>query len=124
MRHRAIVAHTAATAVFLILAGLALAPYQDGAVTPFYGFIAGPGLLLGTLAGAAWLDGWLISRVSRENGATTEDARKIAYVPGIALPYATREQGRSRCCARIDASPHATPKQRPRRSEVGAIPAS
>jgi len=87
-RHHAIVAHTAATAVFIILAGLALAPYLYGTVTPFYGFIAGPALFLGALAGAARLDDWLTSKACRENSAAAEDAWGIASVSGIAVPRA------------------------------------
>ncbi len=83
--HHAIVAHTVAAAVFLVLAGLALAPYQYGTVTPFYGFIAGPGLFLGALAGAAWVDGWLMSKATRENAVMREDIRRVASVQGIAV---------------------------------------
>lgn len=75
MHQRAIVAHTVSTAVFLVLAGLVLAPYQHGTVTPFYGFVAAPVLLLGALAGAACLHRWLTSQPRRDTGARPQDSR-------------------------------------------------
>ena len=76
MNHHTIVAHTAAAAVFVSLAGLVLAPYQYGTVTPFYGFIAAPFLFLGALAGAVCVDAWLMSKASRQNEVTTENIRR------------------------------------------------
>ena len=63
-RYNTVIANTATGAAFLITAALVLAPYQSGTITPFYGFIGAPALLLAALAGAAWLRDRLIPKTS------------------------------------------------------------
>lgn len=74
MRTHRMTARVTGAVVFLGLAGVAAVPYLAGPVTPFYGFVVAPALLLAAVAGADWVSGCLMSGAAKAESTAACEA--------------------------------------------------